>query len=197
MVNYAEDADESIRRRKYRSAAEIAQRKQERAARRSEEEWIQYARDLCYRQLGMMERSVFQLRQSMERNLVPQNIIDQTIQSFCEAGLVDDERFASMYVRSKFAEKTISRRGLQQELVRKGIAQEIISRAVKQIDSEAERDAALDFACRRIRSMASLEPLVIRRRLYGALARRGFSPDHVRYAVESALDSIVSDSANH
>lgn len=105
MVNYAEDAEERSAKRKYRSASEIAQRKKERAQARSEEEWIQYAKDLCYRQLGMMERSVAQLRQSMERNLVPPQIIESTLDAFIAANLVNDERFAMMFVRSKFAEK--------------------------------------------------------------------------------------------
>lgn len=162
----------------------------ERAEARTEEDWTRYAKDLCYRQLGMMERSVFQLRQALERNLVPEAIIVHTLDAFKVSGLVDDARFAAMFVRSKFAEKTISRRGLTQELLRRGIAPDIIADALEQIDTEDEQHAAVEFALRKAHSMRLLEPDVIRRRLYSALARRGFSADHIRYAVEQALSSI-------
>ncbi|ADH92384.1 regulatory protein RecX [Arcanobacterium haemolyticum] len=193
MVNYAEDADFRPRKKAYRSAADIAKRKAERAAARTEEEWIQYAKDLCYRQLGMMERSVEQLRQSMVRNLVPEEIIESTLHAFEGAGLVDDSRFAHMFVRSKFAEKTISRRGLKEELKRRGIVDSLIEHALEQIDSHDEYEAARDFAVRKVRTMRGLEKDVIRRRLYGALARRGFNPDQIRNAVNSALESLEEE----
>ncbi|USR80008.1 regulatory protein RecX [Arcanobacterium pinnipediorum] len=193
MVDYAHDADEKPLRRSYRSASEVAQRKIERARARSEEEWVQYAKDLCYRQLGMMERSVAQLRQSMERNLVPAHIVQSTLEAFIEADLVNDKRFAMMFVRSKFAEKTISRRGLHQELSRRGISPELARRALEQIDDEDERQAALEFARRKIRTMRTEEQHVAKRRLYSALARRGFCADHINHALSQALETLEID----
>ncbi len=189
MVNYAEEADfvGRARPRKHRSPKEIAERRAARAAERSEDDWRSYARDLCFRQLGMMERSVDQLRKSMEKNLVPAEIIEETLDSFQNSNLVNDERYAGMYVRSKFNEKATSRRALRQELRRKGIDQEVADEALLEIDDEAETRAAMDFAMRKARSMRSLEYEVARRRLYGALARRGFSPDQIRQAVGKAL----------
>lgn len=191
MVNYAEEADfiGKQKRKKYRSAKEIAERKAAKAAARSEEDWYSYAREICFRQLGMMERSTQQLMDALLRNLVPREIAEQTITKFEQAGLVSDERFAHMFVRSKFAEKTISRRGLTQELKRRGIAGTLAESALDQISDEDEATAAKDFAARKIRSMSHLEDEVIRRRLYGALARRGFNTSQVNEAVRYAFIS--------
>lgn len=187
MVNYAEEADFGSPRRRRRSPAEIAARKAERAALRTEEEWHSYARDLCYRQLAMMERSVGQLRDAMERNLVPPDIAEETIRAFVEADLVNDERYAAMFVRTKFAGKTTSRRVLRRELARKGIGEREAQIALSQIEDADELRAASDFACRKAHSMEGLDVQTKRRRLYGALGRRGFSPDQIRQAMEDAL----------
>lgn len=186
MVNYAEEADFVGRQKKKRlNPREIQERKEARAAKRTEDDWRSYARDLCYRQLGMMERSVKQLRDSMSKNLVPDEIAEETIQSFIESGLVSDERFADMFVRSKFIEKATSRRAIRQDLQRKGIDPATADAALEQISDEEEAQAAIDFAERKARSMRSLEPEVARRRLYGQLARRGFSPGQISEAMRS------------
>lgn len=174
------------RPRKYRDPEEVARRRAERAAARTPEDWRKFARDLCYRQLGMMERSVQQLRVVLERNDVPADIATETLDAFIEADLVNDERFAGMFVRSKFAQKATSRRVIARELQRKGINQEIAQEALAQISEEDELAAAIDFAQRRARTMANLAPEVARRRLYGALARRGYNPDQVRQALNAA-----------
>ncbi|QOR48416.1 RecX family transcriptional regulator [Trueperella pecoris] len=193
MVNYAEEADFVGKQRRRRSAQEIAARKAERAAARNDEQWRSYARDLCYRQLAMMERSCKQLADAMERNLVPQQIADETLQAFVDANLVNDQRYADAFVRSKFAGKTTSRKVLRQELERKGISGEIAAEALEQIDSQDEAQAATDFAVRRIRSMRHLSDEVRRRRLYGALGRRGFSSAQIRNAIETAFAQLEAD----
>ncbi|WP_394263670.1 regulatory protein RecX [Trueperella sp.] len=193
MVDYAEEADFSKRRRKRRSPAEIAARKKERAAARSEDEWRVYAKDLCYRQLGMMERSTAQLREAMERNLVPPEIAENVLQAFIDADLVNDARFAAMFVRTRFTGKTTSRRALRMDLQRKGVSGPEADEALDQITSDDELEAATDFAVRKVRSMRDVEPEVKRRRLYGALGRRGFSPGQIRQAMDTALNEADPD----
>ncbi|AWA42843.1 regulatory protein RecX [Trueperella pyogenes] len=182
MVNYAEDADVRPRRRSDPA------RRLARAAARSEDEWRSYARDLCYRQLAAMERSTQQLRDAMERNLVPDYIAQETLDAFCAANLVNDERFARMYVRSKFTGKTTTRRVLAQELERKGVGKEEIANALAQISDEDEAAAAIEFARRKAKSMSQLDTQTQRRRIYGALGRRGFRTEHIRQAIAALIE---------
>lgn len=189
MVDYAEEADFPSKRRKRKplNAHEISERRAARAAARDEGEWHRYAKDVCYRQLSMMERSVAQLREALSRHLVPDEIAAETIEHFVQAGLVDDERYAGMFVRSKFAQKATSRRQLRAELQRKGIPAQIAEQALLEITPEDEARVACDFARRAVNSMNSLDRDVIRRRLYGRLARRGFSGQQIRLAMDAAL----------
>ncbi|KTF04794.1 regulatory protein RecX [Trueperella bernardiae] len=180
MVDYSEDPRPRRRR-------DFVERRAARAAARNEEDWHVYARNLCYRLLAAQERSRRQLRDAMERNLVPDEIAQATLQAFVDAGLVDDERFAYMYVRSKFEGKVTTRRVLAQELRAKGVEGELAQRALEQITVEDELEAAIAFARKKAASMAGLEEEKKRRRLYGALGRRGFSPEHIRQAMEAAL----------
>ncbi|MGV9182251.1 regulatory protein RecX [Arcanobacterium canis] len=195
MVNYAEDAD--FRQRKSSNPHEIAQRKQARAAARSASEWRSFARDIVYRRLAVQDRSIAELRTVMERELVPQEFIDETLKKFSDADLVNDERFAQSYVRSRFESKSTSRRSLAHDLRQKGIVGELANQALSQISDSDEQASANAFAIRRIRSMTGLDTHVIHRRLFGALARRGFSPAQVSRAIDAAFDSRESDPDDH
>ncbi|MFC5280577.1 regulatory protein RecX [Arcanobacterium canis] len=195
MVNYSEDAD--VRPRKRSNPREIEQRKQARAAARSASEWRSFARDIVYRRLAVQDRSSAELRMAMERELVPQEFIDETLKKFSDADLVNDERFAQSYVRSRFESKSTSRRSLTHDLRQKGIIGELADQALSQISDSDEQASANAFAIRRIRSMTSLDAHVIRRRLFGALARRGFSPTQALCAIDSAFDAVESDPDDH
>lgn len=192
MVNYAEDADYADRKkpRKYRSPEEIRRRTDARNAARSEEDWERYARDIVYRQLGMRDKSTHELRQALARRSVPDSIVEQTIHSFVESGLVNDAAFAEAFVRSRFAGKPSSHRSLALELKKRGISSEDADAALAQIDPDDERCAAIDLAVRKAQAMHSLTRDVARRRLYGMLARRGFSPSDISEALRIALDSM-------
>jgi regulatory protein len=61
------------------------------------------------------------------------------------------------------------------ELRGKGVSAEIIEIVTAEIDQDVEYAIALELATRKQRPIAHLENEVIRRRVHGALARRGFS----------------------
>ncbi|MCI7551063.1 MAG: regulatory protein RecX [Actinomycetaceae bacterium] len=180
MVDYSEGADSSRRSRpRYRSKDEIEARRRARNAARSESDWRAYARDICYRQLSAMDRSTFQLREAMVRRDVPELIIEDTVAAFVEADLVDDERFALTFVRLRAESRPCSRRSLLKDLRERGIAGDLAQRAVESIDENFELESARNLAQKKMRSLAGVDRHVARRRLYGALARRGFAPNIV------------------
>ena len=61
------------------------------------------------------------------------------------------------------------------ELRGKGVSAEIIEIVTAEIDQDVEYAIALELATRKQRPIAHLENQVIRRRVHGALAHRGFS----------------------
>ena len=195
MVNYAEEVDFEKRKkaRRYRSREEIEQWRKARNAQRTEEDWRALARDTVYRQLGIAERSEYQLQQALLRKEVPSEIAEETLAKFVTAGLVDDRRFAQMYVRSVFSAKTISMRNLRQELKRRGISDEIAREALAQIEQSEQTQAAVDYAVKKIRGMHGLSREVIYRRLFGQLARRGFDYADVKTALDTAFASVAEE----
>lgn len=90
-------------------------------------------------------------------------------------GLVNDEEFARAWVESRQRTKKLSKRVIASELRGKGVEDEIIMLVTSEIDDRLEYSIALDLALRKFRSISHLDSELIRRRIYSALARRGFS----------------------
>lgn len=154
----------------------------------SPEELREEARAIVLRQLAMTDRSRRQLLDAQVSRGVPEEIALEIVDRFEEVGLVNDEKFAAMLVRSRMAEKPNSRAGIARELSRKGIDREVADSALEEISTDDEREAAITLAQKKARTTEGLDPHVRRRRIYGALARRGFSPDHIMTAIRAALD---------
>ena len=97
-----------------------------------------------------------------------------------EVGLVDDEAFAEMLVRSQQAGRGLARRALARELRSKGIDPELAAETLDGIDDESERERARELVAKKLRSMHGLDaPSVQTRRLAGMLARKGYASHDV------------------
>lgn len=102
-------------------------------------------------------------------------------------GLIDDEQYAQEVARIELSRKPAGRSFLESKLRSKGVPAEIAARTAR--DATEPRDELSDAVSliERTASSSSLEPHVLRRRLGARLARRGFSPDVCRRAVERVL----------
>ncbi|UCN13365.1 RecX family transcriptional regulator [Cellulomonas iranensis] len=112
---------------------------------------------------------------------------------FTEVGLIDDQEYAHMLVRSRHSERGLSRRALAVELRRKGIDDETAAVALEGVDDEDEERAARELVRRRLRTTAALERDVRVRRVYGALARKGYPGGLVSRLVREELAAEGSD----
>lgn len=123
------------------------------------------------------------LRRKLMQKEVPADEADAVIQRLTEAGLLDDEKYALAYARSKLVGTGSSKRRIRQELGRKGVSADVSDQAVEQVivDEEVDTRALVERVARKkLASMGDLEPLVLRRRLYGFLARRGYDLDEIQ-----------------
>lgn len=136
---------------------------------------VEAARAVVLRSLSTAPRTRSQLAESLASRGVPEDVATATLDRFEELGLIDDADFAQMWVRSRHQRKGLSRRALRHELGKKGVPKEDIDSALADVDEDSEYRAALGFAQRKVRSMSALETEARRRRLMGALARRGYS----------------------
>lgn len=129
----------------------------------------------------------------MARKNVPDQVAIQLLDRFEQVGLLNDGAYAANYASSRHEYAHHGRRMIRRDLARRGVTDEVIEDVIGDLDDEAEHEAAMAFARKKLRSMGALEPHVVRRRLAGGLARRGFSSTTV-YAVLAELKDHDAES---
>lgn len=110
------------------------------------------------------------------------------VNRFEEVGLVDDAAFARDWVASP-ARRLKGRRVLASELGDKGVPQDAIQAALSEVTSQRELDAAREVARRRAAGLRGVDRATRRRRVAGALARRGFDPTTISTVLREVLDA--------
>jgi regulatory protein len=111
---------------------------------------------------------------------------DDAIDRLMERGYLDDARYAAEFARQRLVSSGASVRRVEQQLIQRGIARDVAKAATV----EAAEDEGFDpvvvlekLAARKVASMAGLEPVVMRRRLFGFLVRKGYDLDDVNRVV--------------
>ncbi|MCX6429322.1 MAG: regulatory protein RecX [Actinobacteria bacterium] len=111
----------------------------------------------------------------LKRRGVALDVATAVLYRLQEQGLVNDEEFARAWSESRQRAKKVSKRVIATELRSKGVSSEIIEIVTAEINEDDEYAIALELATRKYRSISHLDPEISRRRIHGALARRGFS----------------------
>ena len=147
------------------------------------------AHALCLRLLTARARSRAELIGKMAKHGYPDEVAEAVLSRLVSVGLVDDEEFATQWVRSRHMYSGKGKRALAAELRIKGVDAEVIAAALDGIDAGAERGRAEQLVERKLRREALAEgddPKVMRR-LVGMLARRGYSQTLAVAVVTDAL----------
>jgi regulatory protein len=111
---------------------------------------------------------------------------DDAIRRLVDNGLLNDEKFAEQYARSKMLSTGASKRRLTQDLYRKGIKGDVATAAIAHVVEQDEIDPAAVIervARKKFAQLGDLEPVVLRRRLFAFLARRGYDLDEIKRVV--------------
>ena len=138
-------------------------------------------------------RSAAELRRALVRKGEAAELVDRAIARLREQGFLDDAAFAQSFTRFKVLGAGQSRRRVQAELGRKGVARDVTDAAIDTVFAEegVDQRAIVEQAARKkLRSLAKLEPLVRRRRLYGFLARRGYDGDDIHRAMDAVGEEL-------
>jgi regulatory protein len=111
---------------------------------------------------------------------------DDAIRRLVDNGLLDDAKYAEQYARSKILSTGASKRRLTQDLYRKGIKGDVATSAIANVIDQDEIDpsAVIERVARKkLAQLGDLEPIVLRRRLFAFLARRGYDVDEIKRVV--------------
>ncbi len=146
------------------------------------EDQLHHARNHAYLLLSYRARTAAELRTRLARKGFGPEVVQATLDRLRELGLVNDEQFARQFAEDRVSLGQKGKWRVRAELARRGVAREQIEQAIAGAPDEtaAARSAALKFRERNRR----LEPDVLKRRLYGFLARRGFSLDTIRQVLD-------------
>jgi len=114
----------------------------------------------------------------------PEEGIEAVLDRLVRQGSVDDGRVARDHVETRLRGRPRGRMALRAELRRRGVRAEAIDAALEAVGSEREEEAAREVTRRKLRSLRGREPELVRRRLAGALQRRGFPAELIRRILE-------------
>jgi regulatory protein len=145
------------------------------------EEQLHEARQYAFLLLSYKARTTSELKQRLARKGFSPDIISLTLQRLAELKMVDDAGFARRFAEDRI---NIGHKGkwrVRGELLKRGIDRKQIDEAIAEAPDEVA--AAKEVATKYLSRNQRLVPTVLKRRLYALLARRGFSPDTIRRAI--------------
>ncbi len=161
--------------------------------RRSDPESVDAADPAACREaaLKLLERTR-RTRSEIEKRLKEKGYAFTTVQPvldrLSEVGLIDDAEYARAWLAGRWGRKPSGWRRLQQELRSKGISDDDVERAREQLAERGsapdEVESALKVVTQARKRLSRLDGQKQRQRLYALLARRGFSADVIRRALE-------------
>ena len=114
------------------------------------------ARQIVLRQLAMAPRSRAQLVQKLAQRDCPADVAAAVLDRMSEVGLVDDEAYALMLVRSRQAGRGLAKGALARELRTNGIDDALAQQALASISEADEWDRARTLVDKKLRAMHGL-----------------------------------------
>ncbi|MDP8266698.1 MAG: regulatory protein RecX [Candidatus Aceula meridiana] len=144
------------------------------------------AQTTALRLIKIRFRSEQELRQRLRLKKIPKVAIEKTISYLKNIGLIDDTQFAKDWIQARLYKNFGINRiklELQQKEISKAIIDKELAVAEKKNDEEAIVQALIE---KRIKRYRGLEPIVIKRRLYSYLARKGFLGETILRALNQS-----------
>ncbi len=137
--------------------------------------------------LSYRARSRQEMAEKLQRKGFDSGQIDGVINLLETAGLINDRALAAELFRYSVEIKTLGKKGIRVFLASRGIERDLIDKTLATHSPETEENAALEFAGRKLKILKRYKPEVIKRRLWGMLQRRGFSPDVINKTINTVL----------
>ena len=138
--------------------------------------------------LDLCARTRQELRRSLLARGFVSGAVEATLDRLADSGLVDDRRYAERAVEVSAA-RPVGVYAVRRKLRAKGVAEEDAEAALDALDDEQQAQAAQAAARSLLRRYAQLPAREGRAKLSQALARRGFSWEAVRAAVDAVWEA--------
>ncbi|MFM2308803.1 MAG: hypothetical protein RLY87_924 [Chloroflexota bacterium] len=144
------------------------------------------AKQAAVRLLEVRPRSRRELTDRLRQKGFDATTISAVTQRLQEAGLVDDEAFATYLIEQRMRTASRGSGAIQRDLVKHGIPKDAITSLSQSHNIGAtDADHALQYARKLAYRMRELDKTTYTRRLSGVLLRRGYPMSAVRAAVQT------------
>ena len=140
----------------------------------------------AYRYVNRRERTIHEVRARLEAKGIEPAITDQALAALVEQGVVDDGRFARLFVHDKRELEGWGADRIRRGLLARGIDRELAAEALAHVEDE-NPETELERALRLLRRRFVSAPRDRRERdrALGVLIRKGYDP-------ELALDALAA-----
>lgn len=148
--------------------------------------------------LNFRPRSEKEVRDYLQKKIkkfpnIDSSVIDVIIHKLKQQKFLNDEEFAKMWVRSRTDYKPKGKYLVRLELIKKGIAKDIIDQILesKQERAKSEEDLAIEVLTHKKRKYEAMEAKERFNKAGSMLARRGFSLDTIKAAIDEVFGKMV------
>jgi len=145
------------------------------------------ATGVAIRQLARRGMSRWELEQLLTKREIDPEVFGPELDRLEKLGVIDDASLAATLAFTQHSRKGLGRTVIEQDLKRRHIDPELIEAALEDIGEDDELERATELAVKRIGQLSSYDDETARRRLHGFLARKGYTSDIVRQAMDAAF----------
>jgi regulatory protein len=156
------------------------------AALRDEDAVIQ-AVDRAARFLAYRPRSIYEVRQNLEKKDTSPAVIEAALNRLTDMGYLDDTAFARYWVQNRNEFKPLSPKALRFELRKKGVLPAIISEVLDELEGDELAYRAAQGRANRLRGVHRSE---FRQKMAAFLQQRGFTYSTIRDVVERLMEDM-------
>lgn len=152
------------------------------------------AKAIVLRQLANSPKTRAQLQGALAKRECDPEVAREVLDRLTEVGLVNDEAYAELYVRSKQNSRGVAKSVLRRELREKGVAADSVADVMNAVPEAAEEDRARALVRTRLPRLHGLDRSVQVRRLAGLLARKGYPSGLASRVVFEEIDQSAEHS---
>lgn len=154
------------------------------------DEEIVRAKQRAFTYLAHKPRTEEEVRRKLRKQDLGERVINEVIDRLYELDYLDDEQYAADYAHNRFSNKGYGPIRIERELIKRGIDRHLAEQAVAEFfEDESEIEMAREQARKKWSRVAGEQDIrKQKRKLFGYLQRRGFTPDIIYRVVDELVD---------
>ncbi|MDP3888694.1 MAG: RecX family transcriptional regulator [bacterium] len=138
--------------------------------------------------LSYRPRSVKEIEDWCKKKEVGEEVKKQILPKLTKLGYLNDEEFAKWWIEQRMTFRPLGSKMIAFELRNKGVANETIAKLLNcYIAKDQEKELATKVIEKKLKALKGLSNLELRQKLSAHLARRGFSWEIIKEAVDDYL----------